>query len=75
MNAKLKEIEQGGVEYDGVPFTTDFITGNTFSLDGIHLTAKGNAVIANYFVDAINAKYGSLLKQVSPRQYPGIYYY
>ncbi len=75
MNAKLAEIEQGGVVYDGVPFTTAFITGNSFSLDGVHLTAKGNALAANYFIDAINAKYGSVIKHVSPRLYPGIYYY
>jgi hypothetical protein len=75
MNAKLSEIEQGGVEYDGVVFTTAFITGNSFSLDGVHMTAKGNALAANYFIDAINAKYGSVIKHVSPRLYPGIYYY
>jgi lysophospholipase L1-like esterase len=75
MNAKLSEIEQGGVVYDGVPFTTAFITGNSFSLDGVHMTGKGNALAANYFIDAINAKYGSVIKHVSPRLYPGIYYY
>lgn len=75
MNAKLSEIEQGGVVYDGVVFTTAFITGNSFSLDGVHMTAKGNALAANYFIDAINAKYGSVIKHVSPRLYPGIYYY
>jgi lysophospholipase L1-like esterase len=75
MNAKLAEIEQGGVVYDGVPFTTAFITGNSFSLDGVHMTAQGNALAANYFIDAINAKYNSVLKHVSPRLYPGIYYY
>lgn len=75
MNAKLSEIEQGGVVYDGIPFTTAFITGNSFSLDGVHMTAKGNALAANYFIDAINAKYGSVIKHVSPRLYPGIYYY
>lgn len=75
MNAKLNEIAQSGVTYDGIQFTTAFITGNSFSLDGVHLTAQGNAVAANYFIDAINDKYGSQIKHVNPRLYPGIYYY
>lgn len=75
MNAKLKAIAQGGVVYDGIPFTSAFITGNSFSLDGVHMTGKGNALAANYFIDAINAKYGSVIQHVSPRLYPGIYYY
>jgi len=75
MNAKLKAIEQVGVTYDGIHFTTAFITGNSFSLDGVHMTAQGNALAANYFIDAINAKYNSVLKHVSPRMFPGIYYY
>jgi len=75
MNAKLKAIAQGGVVSDGIPFTSAFITGNSFSLDGVHMTGKGNALAANYFIDAINAKYGSVIQHVSPRLYPGIYYY
>jgi len=75
MNAKLKEIATTGVVYDGVPFSAAFVSGNSFSLDGVHMTAQGNALAANYFIDAINAKYNSVLKHVSPRMFPGIYYY
>ncbi len=75
MNSKLRAIAQGGVVSDGIPFTSAFITGNSFSLDGVHMTGKGNALAANYFIDAINAKYGSVIQHVSPRLYPGIYYY
>ncbi len=75
MNAKMKEAATTGVVWDGITFTSDFITGNTFSLDGIHLTAQGYSVVANYFIEAINAKYGSQITTVSPRLYPGIYYF
>ncbi len=75
MNSKLRAIAQGGVVSDGIPFTSAFITGNSFSLDGVHMTGKGNALAANYFIDAINAKYGSVLQHVNTRLYPGIYYY
>lgn len=72
--AKLKEVETG-ITYDGITFTTQFIYGNTFSLDGIHLTAQGYAMVANFFIEAINAEYNSQLTEVSPMLYPGIYYY
>jgi hypothetical protein len=75
MNEHMNTLATTGITVDGITFTSAFITGKAFSLDGIHLTAQGSAVVANFFIDAINAKYGSDLKQVSPRLYPGIYYY
>ena len=41
------------------PPTVDF--GTYFSLDGVHPTAAGHKLIADGFVAAINAKYGSTL--------------
>ncbi len=75
MYDKFTEFGTGGVTIDGILFTSDFITGNAFSLDGVHLTAQGYTITANYFIDAINTKYGAGLKHLSPRLYPGIYYY
>lgn len=63
---------KNGVQIDGVNFTAGFITGNTFSLDGVHLTQKGYAVVANEFIKAINAKYGSSLNTVSLSNYPSV---
>lgn len=74
VNSIMKEVSSTGLEVDGITFTADFITGKTFSLDGIHLTAQGYAVVANYFIEAINEKYGSDIKTVGPGLYPGIYY-
>jgi len=75
MNANMNTLKTDGISVDGINFTDDFITGKAFSLDGVHVTGQGNALLANFFIDAINAKYGSALKHVSPRLYPGIYYY
>lgn len=75
LKAVLQEVSTTGLTYEGITFTSDFISGNAFSLDGIHLTGQGYAVAANYFIDAINAKYNADIKHVSPRLYPGIYYY
>ena len=53
-------------------YSTAFVTGGSFSLDGVHLTGKGYAVIANEFIKAINAKYKSNLRQVNPNNYSGV---
>jgi hypothetical protein len=39
--------------------TTSLVTGGAVSLDGIHLTARGYAYMANEFLKAIDAEFGS----------------
>lgn len=63
---------RSGLVYSSIPFNTQFIRGNAFSLDGIHLTPIGNAVVANTFIEAINAKYNSAIPRVDITQYPGV---
>jgi hypothetical protein len=75
INQFMFQTTSSGINRDGITFTGDFVTGNTFSLDGIHLTAKAYAMVANKFIEAINKKYNSNLKEVSPLYYPGIYLY
>lgn len=48
-----------GVVYNGIPGTTAFL-GGVFSLDGIHPTNTGYAIIANYVIDTLNANYASI---------------
>jgi hypothetical protein len=43
--------------------------GGYFSVDGLHLNPRGHAVIANGFIKAINAKFGSTLPPVDPGRY------
>lgn len=72
-NKKMMELNRiSGISYDGVKYTAKFITGGTFSLDGVHLTGRGYAFIANEFIKAINAKYKSTLPQVDPNSYSGV---
>ncbi|RNL54313.1 SGNH/GDSL hydrolase family protein [Pedobacter jejuensis] len=61
-----------GIVLQGVGINSAFITGGAFSLDGVHLTPRGNAVIANVFIDAINGKYGSNIPTVDITQYRGV---
>jgi hypothetical protein len=66
---EVLHMGEDGIVYQGDTFTTEFITGNAFSLDGIHMTPKGNALVANTFIEAINAKYGSNIPLVSTTNY------
>ncbi|MEO0573344.1 MAG: G-D-S-L family lipolytic protein [Bacteroidota bacterium] len=58
---------------DGSTVTNDFGTGGGFSLDGVHPSPRGYAIIANLFAEAINAKYGSTLPGVNPLDFTGLY--
>lgn len=70
-NKLLSEMESG-LTYNGVTYTTTFVTGGLFSLDGFHPNKRGYAVIANEFINAINAKYGAKIRKVDPNSYEGI---
>lgn len=72
-NAKMTELgANSGIMFDGVKYTTTFVTGGAFSLDGVHLTGRGYAVIANEFIKSINSKYKSTLPLVSVNSYSGV---
>lgn len=72
-NKKMVELNgASGISWDGVKYTAKFVTGGTFSLDGVHLTGRGYAIVANEFIKAINLKYNSTLPQVDPNKYSGI---
>ena len=72
MNQVMIDVGNGGIMVDGYQFTSTFVQGNTFSLDGIHLTTAGNAMVAHYFIEAINATYGATLPQVIITDYYGV---
>ncbi len=58
---------------DGSTVTATYATGGGFSLDGVHPSPRGYALITNLIVDAINAKYGSNLPGVDPLDFKGLY--
>lgn len=63
---------KSGYQINGIAISNKYITGNIFSLDGVHLTPMGYAIMANVFVDAINAKYSTKLGKVNVSQYGGV---
>lgn len=53
----LNKIQDGGEQFNGVNFSYQYAYGNLFSLDGIHLTGRGNAMLANSIIHTINGYY------------------
>lgn len=60
MNAYFKKLKSG-VVFNGVNYSTAFLSGGAFSIDGVHPNGRGYALIANEFVRMINARYNSNL--------------
>lgn len=75
MNKVASRDAQGnpvGINYNGMRITAAFVSGNAFSMDGIHLTPIGNALIANLYIDAINAQYKSKIPKVDATKFHGV---
>ncbi len=72
-NATLTQLNTGGLVSNGYTLTSTYVTGNSFSLDGVHPSPKGYAMIANKIIEAINAKYGSNFKGVNLGNYQILY--
>lgn len=68
-NAILNQVANGGIRFGNYHLSSAFVTGGAFSLDGVHPSPRGYALIANKFLEAINAKYGSTFKMVDLGQY------
>lgn len=58
-NALLNQLAGGGITSGEFTLTSSLVTGSAFSLDGVHPTSRGYALIANEFMRAIDATYGS----------------
>ena len=65
----MDQLSTTGLNFDTYNMTSTYVTGGAFSLDGVHPSARGYALITNLFIDAINAKYGSTLKKKDGRDF------
>ena len=66
------ETIQSGAFMDGVEVDGGFIQGGVFSLDAIHLTPRGYAIVANSLITAINQKFGSTIPPVNISDYRAV---
>lgn len=60
----LDKVSKAPLFIDGKVYSSEFVTGNVFSLDGIHLTPAGAAIVANEFITSINAYYNATVPPV-----------
>lgn len=61
-----------GMAYNGIDYSTSYVSGGAYSLDGVHLNPRGNALLANYVIQSINAYYGSTIPNTDANRYPGV---
>ena len=69
----LSELSTTGVDYGTGSIDATYATGGGFSLDGVHPTARGYAVIANEIIKAINAGFEATIPTVDPGAYSTIF--
>ena len=58
-NSLLEQLANGGITSGDYTLTSNLVVGSAFSLDGVHPTSRGYALLANEFLKAIDATYGS----------------
>ena len=59
VNAILTQASTTGIVFDEFNLNADLVFGGLVSLDGIHLTARGYALMANSFLEAMDANFGT----------------
>ena len=67
--AIMDKLSTTGIVGNNFTMTSSYVFGGSFSLDGVHPSPRGYALIANAFIDAINSKYSSTLKKVDLGKY------
>lgn len=71
VNSFFNKVKAGFV-YNGVTINASFVSGGFYSLDGLNLTPRGNAFLANEFIKSINNKYNASIPQLDAMKYPGV---
>ncbi len=65
VNALLMDAaDEDGYPIAGIELNTKFLTGGIFSLDGVHPSNLGYALVANEFIKAINETFGTNIPQI-----------
>jgi hypothetical protein len=71
-NALLKKVNSDGYSVAGERFTSEYVAGGLFSLDGVHPTSRGYAIIANEIITLLDQRYGMSIPLVDISSVPGI---
>lgn len=70
VNQQMNILSTNGIIFGNFHMTSAFVQGGAFSLDGVHVTARGNAYIANLFLEAIEKTYGAKFNKFKPESFP-----
>ena len=65
INSVFDDIAKNGLTMDGMQFSSQYVNGGLFSLDGVHPSNHGYALIANEFIKVINSKFGASIPLVN----------
>lgn len=65
----LSQMAASGYTVGATHYTTSFVTGGLFSLDGVHPTDLGHAIVANALIDAVNARFGAAVPRANVNDY------
>ncbi len=72
INGFFKGIKANGLSFAGDNFTTDYVSGGLFSLDGVHPSSKGAAIVANEFIRVMNVSFSMNVPYSDVSKAPGI---
>jgi len=67
----FKKIKTG-IVYNGISISSKFVSGGAYSLDGVTLNPRGNALLANEFITSINQKFKATIPKVDATKYRGV---
>jgi lysophospholipase L1-like esterase len=68
-NKMFSDIVKSGYRQDGFVHSAGFVSGGLFSLDGVHPTPRGYAIVANEMIKAMNGKFKTNISQVNIGDY------
>jgi hypothetical protein len=71
INALFEKIAVGFPQ-NGVALSSKFVSGGVFSVDGLNLTPRGNALITNEIIKSINKTYNSTIRALDISAYRGV---
>jgi lysophospholipase L1-like esterase len=73
--ALLADLNDGnGISYGTGSVDSTFGTGGAFSLDGVHPTARGYAIVANGIIESLSATFNAELPKTDPGTYSEIFF-
>lgn len=71
-NTLLKKVHDSGYFIAGEVYTSDYLLGGLFSLDGVHPSSRGYGIVANEMLRRLNEGFGMNVSFANVSEIPGI---